>query len=173
MKIVSIFGENLTAAKYVGEDADELERLLDLWDSSEYLQHFFEKHIQDLAYFKLTIDEAILHTREEAHLLSEKLFDAVQNDPINLETLFRNLHNEEAGILTLSKQKARRRWLRLYALRIDKNVYLITGGAIKLTKAMEERPHTSEELAKLERCRQFLQNNNVFDTDSFKELLNE
>jgi len=83
------------------------------------------------------------------------------------------LHNEETGILTLSKQKARRRWLRLYALRIDKNVYLITGGAIKLTKTMEERPHTSEELAKLERCRQFLQNNNVFDTDSFKELLNE
>ncbi|RCW31369.1 hypothetical protein [Marinilabilia salmonicolor] len=173
MKIVSIFGENLTAVKYNGEEADELERLFDLWNDSEFLEDFFEKHKQDLAYFKLTGDEAILHTREEAQLLSDKLYEAVQNDPIKLESLFRNLHNEETGILTLSKQKARRRWLRLYALRIDKNVYLITGGAIKLTKTMEERPHTSEELAKLERCRQFLQNNNVFDTDSFKELLNE
>ena len=39
-------------------------------------------------------------------------------------------------------------WLRIYAIRIG-NVYVITGGAIKLTHLMEERPHTQKEIEKL------------------------
>lgn len=173
MKIVSIFGENLTAIKYESNDSDELERLFDLWNDTEYLEEFFNANQADLAYFNLTIDEIIEYTIEEANLLSEKLFEALQSNPISLETLFKNLDNSEARILSLTKQKARRRWLRLYAIRIDFNVYLITGGAIKLTRTMEERPHTLEELYKLERCKKFLQANNVIDFDSFSEMLNE
>ncbi len=173
MKIVRIFGENLTAVKYPNEESDELERLFDLWEDPEYLEQFFEENKADLGYYKLTIEDAISHTINEANLLNEILLDAVQSTPVELEELFKNLDNNEVRILTLSKQKARRRWLRLYAIRIDVNVYLITGGAIKLTEKMEERPHTTDELTKLELCRQFLQQNDVFDEDSFKELLNE
>jgi len=173
MKIISIFGENLTAIKFESNNSDELERVFDLWNDTEYFEDFFNANQVDLKYYNLTIDEAIEYTIDEANLLSEKLFDACHNNPINLETIFKNLDNSEARLLSLAKQKARRRWLRLYAIRIDNNVYLITGGAIKLTRTMEERPHTAEELVKLERCKEFLQQNGVYDIDSFKELLNE
>lgn len=163
----------MTAIKFESNDLDELERVFDLWNDTAYLEEFFNANQADLKYYNLTIDEAIEYTIEEANLLSEKLFDSLHNNPITLEILFKNLDNNEVRIISLAKQKARRRWLRLYAIRIDDNIYLITGGAIKLTRTMEERPHTAEELSKLERCKQFLQQNGVYDLDSFKELMNE
>ncbi|MBK8833138.1 MAG: hypothetical protein IPN60_20280 [Saprospiraceae bacterium] len=56
----------------------------------------------------------------------------------------------------MSKQKARKNYLRLYAIRIDEDCFVITGGAIKLTHLMEDSPHTSKELTKLEKARSFL-----------------
>lgn len=106
-------------------------------------------------------------------MLEETLFESVQCEPIELDKLFRNLDNFEVRILALSKQKTRRRWLRLYAIRIDTNTYLITGGAIKLSGKMEDRPHTTLELTKLEQCKRYLEQKDVFDIDSFKEMLNE
>ena len=47
-------------------------------------------------------------------------------------------------------------WLRIYAIRIEPNVYIVTGGAIKLTA-----------------CRDFLKRNEVFDQDSFVDLFEE
>lgn len=32
-------------------------------------------------------------------------------------------------------------WLRLYAIKLEPGCYIITGGAIKLTRTMEERQH--------------------------------
>jgi hypothetical protein len=51
-------------------------------------------------------------------------------------------------------------------------VYIITGGAIKLTLKMDEREHTREELRKLELVRSFLLNENIIDDDSFVEYIN-
>ncbi|PKQ62777.1 hypothetical protein BZG02_11290 [Labilibaculum filiforme] len=173
MEIIPIFEENLYATKYSGESKDELERLFDLWDDIEHLNEFFEEHEADLGYFKLSIEQAVQETRKEAEKLSDALFNALSESPVQLETLFRNLDNKEIQTISLSKQKSKRRWLRLYAIRIDKDVYLITGGAIKLTHKMDEREHTDNELSKLEICKSYLQENNVFDDDSFKEMLNE
>lgn len=52
------------------------------------------------------------------------------------------------------------RWLRLYGIRLSSNCYLITGGAIKLTKDMR-RPYLENELKKLELAKRFLRNNGI------------
>ncbi len=57
-------------------------------------------------------------------------------------------------------------WLRIYAIRIEPNIYCITGGAIKLVLKMEEREHLKNELHKLELAKQFLIDNEIIDTDS-------
>ncbi|MCQ2095996.1 MAG: hypothetical protein MJY59_04550 [Bacteroidaceae bacterium] len=49
----------------------------------------------------------------------------------------------------------------------------ITGGAIKLTRTMQEREHTLMELLKQEQVRQFLLQNHIIDTDSFVDYLAE
>jgi len=64
-------------------------------------------------------------------------------------------------------------WLRIYAIRLEPNVYVVTGGAIKLSRKMQEREHTALELQKLNRCKAFLKANDIFDQDSFVELINE
>jgi hypothetical protein len=92
-----------------------------------------------------------------------------QKNP-ELDKIFVNLDNDQLGIVELAKQKSKRKWLRLYGLRIDSNTYVITGGAIKLTRLMKDRVHTQKELDKLEKCRNYLRELGVFDLKSFHEL---
>ena len=78
-------------------------------------------------------------------------------------------------ILSREKAKGQRTpshgsWLRLYAIKLDPNVYLVTGGAIKLTYKMSDRAHTLMELKKMELVRNYLMANGVFDTEGIKEL---
>lgn len=54
----------------------------------------------------------------------------------------------------------RQGWLRLYAIRLGENCYIITGGAIKLTHHMR-RDHLQAELKKLKLVQTFLQNNDI------------
>lgn len=48
-------------------------------------------------------------------------------------------------------------------------MFIVTGGAIKLTRTMQERSHTQLELDKLNRCRDYLKDQGVFDTTSFMD----
>lgn len=50
-------------------------------------------------------------------------------------------------------------------------MYIITGGAIKLTDNMGERPHTLRELKKMQICEQFLKNEGIVDEEGIIELL--
>lgn len=64
-------------------------------------------------------------------------------------------------------------WLRIYAIKLNPGVYVVTGGAIKLTRTMQEREHTLKELVKMEKVRQFFVANNVIDNDSFTDFIKE
>ena len=97
-----------------------------------------------------------------------------------MDELFKPLASSDLTIRELTREKARNwerighaSWLRIYAIRLEKNVFVITGGAIKLTRAMQDRPHTKKELDKLNRCRQYLLSNGVFDSESFISLTEE
>jgi hypothetical protein len=52
-------------------------------------------------------------------------------------------------------------------------IYVITGGAIKLTRTMQEREHTLRELGKMEKVCAHLLTNNIVDKDSFDEYMSE
>lgn len=76
--------------------------------------------------------------------------------------------------MVLDKEKARPdrnkghlSWLRLYAIRLEKGTFIITGGAIKLTYKMPERTHTLQELIKMEQVRNFLLEEGIVDKDGF------
>jgi hypothetical protein len=88
---------------------------------------------------------------------------------LGLEGMFRPLHDSQSRILTLDKRKAKTNWLRIYALRIDKNVYIVTGGAIKLTQKMQDREHTIIELKKMDSCRRYLLELGIVDIDGVIE----
>jgi len=175
MEIVSIFEPYLYSFKYSNEEFDELERLFDEWNDIEMLRKFFEENRKDLRYFQIEVDDAIIETKKEAAALRKKFIDLSLESSPKLDSMFMNLDDSELRIIDLAKQKTKRRWLRIYALRIDINTYVITGGAIKLTHQMEikkgGRPHTEKELNKLDICRNYLKEHGVYDADSFNELV--
>jgi len=169
----------LWAVRYDGEKDNSLYTLFDQWSDVMWLRSFFKKNWQDLiSYFKITdINQAIEDTIEDSDRLQGIIMDI--SPDANLDEIFHPLENFRTTDSLLSKEKARLKrqeghssWLRIYAIKLSEGVYVITGGAIKLTLKMEEREHTRQELIKLEKVRSFLLNENIIDDDSFVEYMN-
>ncbi|KIC95931.1 hypothetical protein [Flavihumibacter solisilvae] len=172
MKIVSIFAEKLFSFCYTPEDKDELTRVLDLWNDPEYLHKFLIENIEDLQ-----IDQDLPKILDQILIAVQETEDAIiricEDPEKSLDQFFVPLRNYEYDPKVLSLRKRRAYCLRLYALRIDTNCFVITGGTIKLTHLMSDRNHTQRELVKLEQARSYLQSNGIFDADSFFEFLIE
>ena len=79
----------------------------------------------------------------------------------------------QSGMTTARKVSKHASWQRRYAIKLEPGIYVITGGAIKLTRTMQEREHTLCELAKMEKVRNHLLTNNIVDKDSFDDYLSE
>jgi len=184
MQIIRIFADDnsLLSVQYDGNDIDEFSRLFDEWTDIEYLEHFFTNNQEDLnrpAWAGTSIDEAIIRTRNEAiksRRYLKKLTKLSVGERIGLFTkFFKPLENSQSRFDFLDKKKAYgvdyHSWLRMYALKIGDDMYLITGGAIKLTDRMDERDHTRIELNKLERCKDFLFEQGIIDDKGVVELL--
>lgn len=162
----------LWAVVYEGSTVNILSQKLSNWISIDYLTAFFTEHSNDLeTYFKITdLDSAIYDTIADAATLSCLILDISPN--ANLDQLFRPLEPSRMTEMMLSREKAKGNntsghpsWLRLYAIKLDNGIYLITGGAIKLTPKMQDREHTLTELKRMEMVRNYLIDNGIIDSD--------
>ena len=170
----------LWAVRYDGDDDNALRKVFSQWSDLEWLWDFFTENMADLeAFFKITdLNQAIYDTIDDSRELECLILDI--SPDANLDTIFRPLENNRTAEVRLGKEKARLHdrpvhasWLRLYAIKLEPGCYIITGGAIKLTRTMQERTHTLRELSKMERVRNLLLENGVFDNDGFQDYLNE
>lgn len=171
--------ERLWAVRYDDCSDNALYMLFEQWNDVVGLREFFKANIDDLSsYFKITdVNEAIYDTIEDSERLQCLILDI--SPDADLDKLFRPLSNSQIHVL-LGKEKARLHesqkhasWLRIYAIKLEPGIYVITGGAIKLTRTMQEREHTLLELQKMEQVRRFLLDNNVIDKDAFTDYLSE
>lgn len=187
MKIVRIIDAPepvLYAVQYIGEEIHELYRIIDLWIDPEYLREFFKTHEKDLkAYCEFhevvySINDAVKKTINDIENLEQVLIEKAENGISDeeeiLETFFKPLHNKEKDQrYALQESKAtldEETWLRLYAIRIDKHLYVIIGGAIKLTETMNKRDHTKTELKKMDQVVQYLRNEGLINEEEFEKL---
>lgn len=168
---------HLWAVKNPDKELDELTSLFEQWNDANYLFKFFRDNIDDLkSYFKIErVSQAIQDTFEDSDAWEELILTFPYTE--ELDTLFKPLDVTDTKSMELTRQKARNwererhdSWLRIYAIRLEPNVYVVTGGAIKLTRAMQDKEHTMIELNKLNKCKEFLKRNGVFDKDSFIDL---
>lgn len=77
-------------------------------------------------------------------------------------------------VLQLSKAKADKRhfykpWCRLYAIRLENNLFIITGGGIKLYRTMNESEELIYELEKMKSLKLFLKSKNIISADDLNE----
>ena len=163
----------LWAVRYDNDKDNALQKVMLQWSDAQWLAEFFMQNIDDLiSYFKITnVEDAIYQTMEDRDELACIIMDI--SPDANLDHFFRPLNNSRTSEMLLGKEKGkphRRSWLRLYAIKLNVGIYIITGGAIKLTRTMQEREHTLQELSKMEKVRNFLISEGVFDEDSFNEF---
>lgn len=145
-----------------------------------WLRTFFKENMNDLSsYFHITdIKQAIDDTIDDSRRLRCIMLDI--SPKADLDRIFRPLDNNQMTEMMLEKEKARLKqrirhasWLRIYAIKLSDGVYIITGGAIKLTATMQEREHTRMELVKMDRVRRFLLEENIIDDDGFVDYMSE
>lgn len=165
----------LWAVRYDDDNENALFESFAQWNDVEWLRNFFTENKEDLeSYFKVTdVNEAIFDTIDDSDRLQCLILDL--SPDADLEKLFKPLDNRQTAALLLDKEKARLNhpsWLRLYAIRLEKRAFIVTGGAIKLTATMAEREHTLKELVKMERVRNYLLSEGIVDKDSFNDYQN-
>ena len=181
MKFDKILDNNtLWAVRYDGESDNVLKTLFEQWSDPEWLVDFFTANMSDLkSYFKITdINRAIYDTIDDNIKMQCLILDI--SPDADLDKLFRPLENNRTADTVLGKEKTRIKnrpqhtsWLRIYAIKLEPGCYIITGGAIKLTRTMQEREHTLVELKKLETVRNYLLEGDAIDTDGFVDFMSE
>ncbi len=180
MKINRIFG-GIWSVTLDGQKKDEFSRAFTNWQDVEYLEAFFEDNLSDLmhGYYRFgSVEEAVWATLQEARAMESRLLTLCQNARLGikpgLEALFVPLNNHEFRERRLGRRKAkgpaRRSWLRIYAIKIDEDCYVVAGSAIKLSHRMEERVHTRLQLKQIDRVRAYLVQEGIEDFDGFLEL---
>jgi len=185
MKLVPIFvaddsEDGIWSIHLDGMPQNEFDKFFDVINDIEWLHNFFEQNKADLQggfFGSISIGVAVSRTLEEVEEMENSLYDYSEQGfggrDSNLQHLFKPLNNFEYAITIHQKSKARIRkgWLRLYAIRLAENCYLVTGGAIKLTQDMK-RAHLQNELKKLEQAKLFLRTNGIAypeDLNTYKD----
>lgn len=191
MEIIPIFAPNLYAIVYPKDfevvwnehisvyfedidigNIDEFKRNFELWSNPLYLYDFFERNQSNIKhkYWKgISIKDAARITKQKAFDFEKKLTE----NKTNIESLFLPLDDRTIHFTELNKGKSKYDWLRIYAIKIDTNRFLVTGGAIKLTYDMKDHESTRDELKKIEKTKNYLVELGVIDGDSFDDALYE
>jgi hypothetical protein len=179
MKIITIFAhpKNKLYAFEYGEEGDVFRLAFNNWNDVEYLEEFFEKNKNDLQsgfYGNITVEDAVIKTLKEGKNLENqfrKIAKNEKNHQLN-DVIFKPLSENEK--LSFQKSKAYgtddKSWLRIYAIRIDINTFIITGATIKLTPKMQDRQHTNQELNKLNYAINNLKENGIIDHNDIENI---
>lgn len=180
MKIETIFVdefEGLHSIKYPEEEFCEFNRLFEIWFDREYLLKYCKKNAEYIFndYWRFNrLEDFIEMIVEEADRLLQVFETFAENgfgaNSRELQKIFLPLINRIVFVPALQKSKAKAETnkgkLRLYALRVDDNTFVVTGGCIKLTHRMEEHVDTLKELKKMDYVSIFLKENGIYNQDN-------
>lgn len=161
--------QGLYAVHWQGEEKNAFAHFFTQMADAIYLVDFFDDHEDDLTnhpQVQLSKTEAVLKVKNDAKALQKAILNAESFE--ELDYRFQPLSdNERVNRIDLRRQKCYgiviNSFLRLYAVRFDEGQYLITGGTIKLTRALQEREHTQIELNKLDHIVNYLIDEGIFE----------
>ena len=167
MEIVKIYPPYLYSIIEEG-DVDVFHQLFENWTSVEWLMSFFESHHtqMDSVFWGKVVDPEIASSRtlQEAYDMEDKIYELADNSRVgevpNFDTYFVPLGGEYTYVWDHTPVKAygpeNPSLLRLYAIKIESNCYLITGGGVKYCKTMKESEELKKELATIKRVKDYL-----------------
>ena len=168
MDIVEIIPNRIYSIKYDDEDAAEYYRLFnEEWTDVESLLEFFQSHpefTENKYWGFLGNDPEIAAARvlEDANMLEPHQPD--------LETYFKPLNGKYGYDIEHIPVKGygvlESTFLRLYAIRLEANCYLIVYGGIKLNSSIQNSPGLQENVfRKIDKVKQYLVDECIMDKD--------
>lgn len=169
----AVYALRFKEESYANSDDNELYKVFRQWQNAEYLFDFFKVNKANLAYFdsRMMATQAMERTLNESHKLFKQLIEALEEAEkgnfSRLGGLFTNV-DTAPYYSDFVEQKIKRSWLRLFAVRTDDDLFFITGGAIKLTAALQGAPNTDKELKKARAVANYLRS--AVDGDRFYEV---
>lgn len=178
MEITNIYPPYIYSVQYGDKDDNEFDRLFNLWNDVSYVVQFIEENKEflkaDVWQFTPEPEDAASQVLTEAQAL-ETLFDTLYNNTKkdkkpDFDSHFHYLEGKYKYELEWPPMKlygtVRPSLLRLYAIKMKQNVYLITGGGIKLADTIQNSPGLKEHVLKnIDKVRAFLKENGIMDND--------
>lgn len=178
MEIERIHYPHLYSIRYDGKTLNEFDRLFDAWYDLDYVIGFFEKNVCFLGtgvWRYLTTPELatrqVLDEAEEMADTIENLCDnAADGCKPDLDSLFHDLDGAYRYVREYVPVKsyggATPSLLRLYAIRIEPNTYIVTGGGIKLCRTIQDSPGIKDHVIRdIDSVRLWLKDNGITDKD--------
>lgn len=145
------------------------------WIDTEYIRNFLKTNIEDLNnpfWRGLDLDAASQKIEIERDGFYE-LFNNINKrkngfENVSLKDIFKELHKNIHSISTKEDYFRKAKYdmfdsiIRLYAIELEDETFVITGGAFKLSRTME-RPHLKHELKKLREVQSYLKTEGIID----------
>lgn len=164
-----IVPEKLFALKE-GGGLDVFHQCFEKWQDVEYVYNFLKSRPQALAYYGVDQRTAVrLILNESAEFFDDILNIAEEENATSLDKIiFQPLHNGDDFELPMIETKAYgtaagRSFLRLYAIRLSDGAYIVVGGLIKTTDALQDCEEGKAMLKKLKEVAGILRKNDMFD----------
>lgn len=178
MEAIEICENFLYSIQYDGEEENEFDRLLKQWRDLEYVTQFIEDNKDYLTNPKwgktFEIESAVRQVLDEADAL-EDLFDYLCDNvkygkKPDLDDHFKFLEGEYKYEIVNPPMKSygteRPSLLRFYAIKLDPNVYLITGGGIKLGDKIQNSPDLKDHVIQnIEKVKHWMKQNGILDSN--------
>ena len=180
MDIIEIITNRIYSIKYDEEDTAEYYRLFNKeWTDVESLLDFFQSHLEfteNEFWGFLGNDPEIAAARvlKDAHMLEPHLRDLAKNsnngEHPDLDNYFKPLNGKYAYDIEHIPMKGygvlESTFLRLYAIRIEVNCYLIVYGGIKLNSSIQNSPDLQDKVFnRIDRVKQYLVDEIIIDKD--------
>ena len=182
MQMIHIFGsksgpqegEGLWAVEYEPKKGHAFRQFFGRMEDPEWVYQFCLDNMADVERKfdrSISAEEAADELMQESLELKGKIVSLAKGIPgKTLQDVFSPLYPSESDLveLQLSKGSLKSKLnnynpkLRIYAVRFSNMTYVVTGGAIKLTDEMNERPHTEDEIKKMKRVRTWLKEEGVY-----------
>lgn len=176
-KIETIYDKHLYSIRYEGDELSVLDRLLDDWTDVDKVVDFMERHGNYLksAFWSSKIgcpEDAARKVLREAEAYSEFFDNLDENSHNGLKPDFDSYFKELGGKYKFQYVYVPLKgygveepsFLRIYAIKIEPNCYLVVDGGIKLAKKIQDSPELKDHVFKnIDNVIDFLQKTGIID----------
>lgn len=185
MDIIEIFKPHVYSIRFDENGVNEYDRIINQWHDLDYLSKFFsdnKNYLKDEIWTTSglnsnDIEKFVERVIDEANALEEHLEYLVGNirndDKPDLDDYFHYLDGKYCYVSEMTPVKGygtrNPSLIRLYALKVEPNCYLIVDGGIKLCDTIQNSPELKDHvLQKIDKVITSLKKEGIIDKDDFK-----